>query len=248
MENLKINWRKMGLMAGLSIVIATTAGCGKKADCDIDGYHAHKYVNNQQYVRYIDKEYLNYDGYTRQEDYVMLGEEDKSLYKFLNKRGLLRIDDNINLIKRAQESNQDFIEYRYAYTYLMPIPIYHSVGKTHYVTYSYIPTTHYSWTSDPNHSRLTGETRVCHYEYTSYKIEKDEKGEYVLIPGPEKEDIISTKDEYPYILQKYYKIVNLSDGCEADYENMEDDDIEHIQEEEETLGKEEVKTLTKKNS
>ena len=248
MRNLKINWKKMGLMAGLSLVIATTAGCGKEADCDIDGYHAHKYVNEQEYVRYIDKEYLNYEGYARQEDYVMLSKDDKSFYKFLDKRDLLRIDDNIDPIKKAQEENQDFIEYRYAYTYLMPVPIFHSTGKIHYVTYIFVPTTHHSWISDPNHSRLTGETRLCHYEYTAYKIEVDEHGKFVLIPGPEKEDIIATKDEYPYILPKYYKIINLSDGCEVNYEDMEYDDIELIQEDEENLGKEEGKTLTKKNS
>jgi len=239
MKNLKLNLKKLIALGGAALVLVTTSGCGKKADCDIQGYHAHKYVNDKEYVRYIDKEYLSYEGYDRQDDYIELSQSDGELYKFLDKRNLLRIDDNIDTIRDAQLENQDYMEYRYAYTYLMPIPIFHSTGKTHYVTYMFVPHTHYSWTTDPNHSRLTGETRVCHYVYTSYKIEKDEHGKYVLIPGPEKQDIISTKDEYPYILEKYYEVIDLKDGCVLDYEDMETDDVEHIQEEEQG------KTLTK---
>ena len=247
MRNLKLNLKKLALMAGLSLVLVTTTSCGKKAECNVEGYHAHRYVSEQQYVRYIDQEYLSYEGYERQEDYIELNDSDKKLYKFLDKRNLLRIDDNIETIQRTQEENKDFIEYRYAYTYLMPIPIVHHTGKTTFVTFMFIPTTHYSWTRDPNHSRLTGETRLCHYEYTSYKIEIDEHGNYVLIPGPETEDIISTREEFPYILEKYYKVINLTDGCEASYEDMENDDVEHIQEEteEQNLTEDQEKTLTK---
>jgi hypothetical protein len=241
MKNLKLNLKKLFMMGGLSLVLVSTSACGKKADCNIDTYHAHKYVNDKDYVRYIDKEYLNYEGYERQEDYINLDKDDKDLYKFYDKRNILKIEDNEDIIRSIQEENQDYIEYRYAYTYLMPIPIVHSTGKTTYVTYMFVPTTHYSWTRDENHSRLTGETRLCHYEYTSYKIEIDENGKYVLIPGSEKQDIISTKDEYPYILEKFYKVVNLSDGCEVDYEDMENDSPEHIQEDEE----EKVLTKTK---
>lgn len=241
MKNLKLNLKKLFMMGGLSLVLVSTSACGKKADCNIDTYHAHKYVNDKDYVRYIDKEYLNYEGYERQEDYINLDKDDKDLYKFYDKRNILKIEDNEDIIRNIQEENQDYIEYRYAYTYLMPVPIVHSTGKTTYVTYMFVPTTHYSWTRDENHSRLTGETRLCHYEYISYKIEIDENGKYVLIPGSEKQDIISTKDEYPYILEKFYKVVNLSDGCEVDYEDMENDSPEHIQEDED----EKVLTKTK---
>ena len=242
MRNLKLNSKKLALLAGVTLVLVTTSGCSKKAECNIPTYHAHRYVNEAQYVRYIDKEYLSYEGYERQEDYVTITENEKKLYQFFDKRNLLRIDDNIEAIQKAQEENQDFIEYRYAYTYLMPIPIVHSTGKTTTVTFIIVPQTHYSWTRDANHSRLTGETRLCHYEYTSYKIEIDEKGNYVLIPGSEKQDIISTKDEYPYILENFYKIINLENGLEADYEDMANDDVERIEEE---VTEEQEKTLTK---
>ena len=241
MRNLKINWKKMLAMAGISIVLLTTAGCSKKADCNVPTYHAHRYVNQEtQMTRFVDKEYLSYEGYERQEDYVTITENERRLYQFFDKKNLLRIDDNIEAIINAQANNQDFIEYRYAYTYLMPIPIVHSNGKTTTVTFMYVPQTHYSWTTNPNHSRLTGETRLCHYEYTSYRIDIDEKGNYILVPGNEKQNIIATRDEYPYILEKFYKIVNLADGYEVDYEDMENDEVEHIQEEENT----EEKTLS----
>lgn len=240
MRNVKFNWKKLVALCGVTLVLMTTAGCSKKAECNVPTFHAHRYVNDEGYVRYINKEYLDYEGYQREEDYLTLTEDDKEMLKFFDKKNILRIDDNIEPIKKAEEENVDFLEYRYAYTYLMPIPIIHSNGKTTTVTFMYVPQTHYSWTTNENHSRLTGETRLCHYVYTSYKIEKDEKGNLVLIPSPDQEDILATKDEYPYILEKYYKVINLKDGCEVSYEDMESDEVEHIQEE-----TEEEKTLTK---
>ncbi len=231
MRNLKLNLKKLIALGGVTLVLVTTSGCSKKADCNIDTYHAHEYINSSGYTRYIDKEYLEYEGYQRQEKSINLSEKDKELYKYLDKRNLLRIDDNIDTIIETQEANQNFTEYRYAYTYLQPIPIIHHTGKTSHVSFIFVPRTHYSWTRDANHSRLTGETRECTYEYTSYKIEKDENGKFVLIPSPEHKNIIATKDEFPYIKEDYYKVINLTDSCDASYEDMETDDPEHIEEE-----------------
>ena len=246
MKNLKLNIKKFLALSGISLVLVSTAGCGKKADCDIKDYHAHKYVNNDGYCRYIDSEYLTYDGYERQDDYEYLNPIEKDYNKFLKSKRILRIEENIDAIQRAQEKNKDFLEYRYAYTYLMPVPIVHSTGKTSFITYMYVPTTHYRWTSDPNHSRLTGETRVCHYVYASYKIEKNEKGKFVLIQGPENQDIISTRKDYPFIQEKYYKIIDLANGLDASYEDMENDDVANIEEEQQENDKtEQGKTLRK---
>ena len=65
----------------------------------------------------------------------------------------------------------------------MPIPHIIHTGKSTMTFFTYIPITHHSWTTNPEHSRLTGEERLCHYECTAYKVEKDEKGKYVLIPS-----------------------------------------------------------------
>ena len=125
------------------------------------------------------------------------------------------------------------MEYRYAYTYLMPIPIFHSTGKTHYVTYMFVPHTHYSWTSDPNHSRLTGETRVCHYAYYGYKIVKD-GSEVKLVKSGLVDDISQLPAEYNYIKGSFYTIVDLNNYEAIDYEDGPDDDKELISEEEYT--------------
>lgn len=228
MKNLKVNFEKFNDLKGvaLALVLATPlmlTGCGKKADCNIKPNHAHLYQSKTGYVRYIDKEYLKYEGYERHDDYVIIeGYED--LYKFLNKKDLLSISDNLDLIKQTQDSNHDYTEYRYKYTYMQPIAHTRKVGKTTTTYFTYIPSTRYSWTSDPNHSRLTGETRVCHHMYVAYKIEKNEKGKYVLVESPKVDDLTAIMDEYPYIKKKYTVIVT-KDGEVADYEDGKEEDL-----------------------
>ena len=254
---LNVNFEKFMDIRKLALALAlvtplTLSGCSKKADCNISVPHAHKYVNEMGFERYINRENIRYDGYDRCEEYrVIEGEED--LYKFLTKKDLLRIDDNLELINSIQESQDDYIEYRYSYTHLQPIPHTRKVGKTTTTYFTYIPRTRYSWTSDPNHSRLTGETRLCHYVYVAYKIEKNEKGKYVLIPSEQVDDIREVMDEYPYISKKYIKVVNIN-GEEVDYEDGKEEElteeeqnrIEEYEESQPTAYYEEKgKTLTK---
>lgn len=230
MKNLKLNLKKLVALKGVALVLVLTtattslAGCSKKSDCSIDTYHAHKYVDDEGYVIYIDKEYISYEGYDWTDEYVELSENEKDLYKFFDKKNLLKIDDNLDVILSQQEKNCDYIEYRYSYTYMMPIPHVMRSGKTSITYFTYIPTTHHSWTTDPNHSRLTGEQRVCHHVYTAYKVEKDESGDYVLIPSSEVDDITTVMDEYPYIKKDYCKVINLEDGEVLDYEDGPDEE------------------------
>ena len=226
--NIRINWKKFFGLRGVSLALAVVmaasmTGCGKKADCDVKGSHAHLYKNEKGYVRYIDKEYLTYEGYSRNEQYVDI-EGNEALYKFLDKKDLMKIEDNLDLILAIQEENQDYTEYRYKYTYMQPIPHIMRVGKVTTTYFTYIPHTRYSWTKDPNHSRLTGETRECHYVYVAYKIEKDEDGKYVLIPSADVDDLRDVMEEYPYIKKSYSKVVTL-DGKEADYEDGKQEDL-----------------------
>ncbi len=232
MRNLRVNLKKLFAIGGAAVVLMTMTGCAKKAECHIPTYHAHKYVNSDGYTRYFDSEYVNYKGYDRLEDYIELTKEDKDLVKYMENNNLLRIDNNEEQIRNAQEKNQPYTEYRYAYTYLVPIPHFIHTGKSTSIYFTFIPATHYSWTADANHSRLTGETRECYYDYTSYKIQKNENGKYTLVECPEHQDIISTKDEYPYIKENYYRVLNRDTNEVVDYEDMETDEKEHIQEEE----------------
>ena len=222
--SLKVNLQKFLSLSGAVLVLMTSmTACGKKADCNVSGSHAHLYKNEKGYVRYIDKEYLTYEGYSRNEEYKDI-EGSEELYKFLDKKDLMRIDDNLDLLLAVQGTNNDYTEYRYRYTYMQPIPHFRKIGKVSSVYYTYIPQTRYSWTSDPNHSRLTGETRLCHHVYVAYKIERDDKGKYVLIPSPQVDDITTVMDEYPYISKKYCMVVTI-DGKEADYEDGKQEDM-----------------------
>ncbi|MBP3634841.1 MAG: hypothetical protein J6J17_00060 [Bacilli bacterium] len=232
--------------AALSLALVTSlTGCGKKADCEIKEDHAHLYTNDEGYCRYImDKEYLKYEGYERNDDYILITEDEKSLYKFFDKNNLLLIEDNIDTILQNQAENKDYIEYRYSYIYNQPIPNYMLIGKETYLYYTYITTTMYSWTRDANHANLTGEQRKCHYVYTAYKIEKDENGKFVLIPSEPVDDIRKVMEEYPYIKEKYYKIVDLENGYDLDYEEGPEEELEKIEDNLDSSKKETNKKYT----
>ena len=235
MKNFKINLNKktLALFLAATMIPSTLTGCGKKAECNISESHAHSYTNEEGYVRYLNREHLKYEGYLRSDDFINI-EGQEELYKFLEKKDLIRIDDNLELITNIQEQNIDYMEYRYRYTYMQPIPHTRKVGKVTSTYFTYIPVTRYSWTTNSNRSGLTGETRICHHVYTAYKIEKNEKGKYVLIPSEDVEDLTTVMEEFPFIKEKYTKIVTL-DGKEADYEdgqeeNLTDEEKQRIEE------------------
>lgn len=226
--NININSKKLNALRGVTFALVLSlplslTGCGEKADCNINGSHAHMYRSNIGFTKYIEDEHLKHEGYDRYDDYINIeGQED--LYDFLKKKDLMKIDDNLEVIKSTQDSLEDYTEYRYTYTYMQPVPHTTKIGKTTTVYYTYIPMIRYSWTKDPNHSRLTGETRLCHYVYVAYKVEKNDKGKYVLIPSPYTDDVTTIKDEYSYIKKNFYKIVN-EYGKEVDYEDGQEEDM-----------------------
>lgn len=254
MKNLKLNLEKMLKVRGLSLVLAATmmttglTGCGKKAECDVSGSHAHLYTNEDNFVRYSDKEYLYDGGFERQDEYITLTKEEEKLRSFEDKKDLLRIDENIEAIENYEAQNHDYIEYRYAYTYLMPIPHYVSTGKSTSVYFTYIPTTHYSWTSDANHSRLTGEERRCHHVYQAYNVVVDEYGKYVLVPSEYVDSISDLNGEYKYIKKKFCKVIDAEYGYDLDYEDGIEDDPDLIQEEEVTDENEVTQSSTQFNN
>jgi len=120
--------------------------------------------------------------------------------------------------KNTKVLNKDYIEYRYSYRKT----IRRKVGKV----WTHRRVTRYSWTSDPNHSNLTGETRLCHYVYQACNVYIDEHGKYVVIPSEEVDDIRDLVGEYTYVRKVYYKIINLENNLELDYEDGPDCDEE----------------------
>ena len=103
--NIKINNEYFKKIRGFTLVLVlvspfTLTACGKKVECEVNESHAHMYRSNLGYIRYIEDEHLRYDGCDRCEQYINIeGKED--LYKFIKKKDLIRIDDNLELIKQT---------------------------------------------------------------------------------------------------------------------------------------------------
>lgn len=259
MKNFNLNVGKSLALRGASLVLAGSlmtgalTGCSKKVDCDVNGQHAHVYVNDEGFIKYLERENESYFGYDRTDDFWMISDEYSKLLKFLNKKDLVRIEDNEELISTIEGNNTDYIEYRYSYSYLMPIPHSVSNGKTTTTYYTYIPMTGHSWTTNKNHSRLTGDQRRCHYVYQAYKVEKDEKGKYVLIPSEYVDSLDELNGEYPYIKTVFYKVIDAEYGHDLDYEDGPEDEHMPVEEQEQSYetqssSEEKGKTLTKSSN
>ncbi len=179
-----------------------------EVDCDIRECHAHKYVQPNGLTKYMKAECFMQRGYERQDEYICLDVEEEKLLDFLNKKHLVKIDDNIEKIKEDQRNNTGYYEYQYEYEEEQRIPVIHGTGKDQTVDYIISYYTDYDWTTNINHSDLTGYRRYCDYEYTSYKVEKNYKDKYVLIPLEEQKDVLLNKDEYPYIKENYSVLVH----------------------------------------
>ena len=201
MKNLQINIgafikrRGTALVLASALAVSCLSGCSNDK-CEIPIRHTHKYVNEEGYIRYIESEKNSIDGYLRSYDNREITDEESSLYKFLNKKGLIRIDENIELLLIQQEVRIPFTAYEYSEVELT------SVGKVISLT------TNYYFTNDPEHENLTGKEVEIHYIYQAYKVEKDYNGKYQLIPSPLVEDILEVMDEYPYVKEEFYIMVD----------------------------------------
>lgn len=222
------------IIAGLVVMnLFVFSGCAKTVPCDITGTHAHYYVNDDYMGRYILSEKSTVSGLNRSNNYIAVNEDDVELLKFINKKDLFRIDENKNAIEEITAKQTDYKEYRYKYFYLMAMPITHYNGKTTSVRFNYIPMTGYSWTTDSDKSRLTGEERICHYVYYGYKIAKNDKGKYQLEKSEPVDDIKDLPEGYDYIKEKFYDVVNLKNKDEIlDYEDGPEEEKQIITEEE----------------
>lgn len=202
MKNLNINIgafiKRRGtafLLAG-TLSVACLTGCVDEVNCEIPTTHAHMFVNEDGYIRYVISERKSFEGYNRSYNSVELNEEEVTLYGFLDTKDLIRIDDNIDLVLAQQEMNKPFTAYEYSETVLT------SVGRV------ISSTTKYNWTNNPQHGNLTGKELQVHYIYQAYNVKKGEDGKYVLVPSPLVEDITEVMEDYPYIRTNYYILVD----------------------------------------
>lgn len=210
-----------------------------KSNCGIESAHAHLYINDEGYIRYIPEEYLEYGDYQRTNGYINI-EGEEELYAFLDKNGLVRIEDNLDIISTQMEENKDYLEYEYSFINYEKKPIANIVGGVLHVSLVNMPFEDFAWTNNANHDNLTGRQRLCHYVYTGYKIEIDERGNYVLIPSEEVDDIREIADEFPYIKQDYYRIIKLNNGLLLEDQLMNEEDTQKNLDYNETNGDNEM--------
>lgn len=197
------------IVSGLLIFsIISLSGC-----CDIKENHTHKYVSDNGFSVYlnseIDKRFFGDDLYEKTDDYIIVDDEEKKLYNFLDKNWLIKIEDNEEAIYNYLDivGTEPFYEYEYHYYKALP------KGAT----------TGYSWTKDPNHGNLTGNKRISYPVYYGYNVIKDENGNYILDRSkPYKSYEKLVNDGYKYIscyLQDFIKISVVEDIKENNEEN-----------------------------
>lgn len=186
-----------------SILATSLTGCtSNKRKCEVIDTHAHMYVNDEGLVRYVISEKNTLDGYEKSYNYREVSEKESSLYDFMKKNGLLRIDENMDIVLAKQDLNKPFTIYEYSYY------SFSRVGSS----------THYSWTNDSEHDKLTGKEKDIHYIYQAFRIDKDENGNYILVPSPLVEDINEVSEDYPYIRDNYYIAVD-NNNIGVDYQD-----------------------------
>lgn len=194
--NIKKNFIPIALAGTLTVTSFT--GCnisrvGKIVECDIEDEHIHKYVSEEGFETYKEGEYDENNGMFRTEETTVPNENLKTLSDF----DLIKIKDNLNALETATKNDLPYIEYEYKYTYYVPI----RSGK---VTIS-SPRTGRKFTTDSEHSRLTGNVRDVEYRYKGYKIGQDKKGNTIIIESDLVTNLTDIMNEYPYFKLSDYK-------------------------------------------
>jgi hypothetical protein len=214
-KGLKVKNIIIGGMLIASILLFS--GCSKDVECNISDFHAHYYVNDNSFDKFITGEKDHVGGWKRTEEFIVIDKDSEKLINFENKNDLFRRSYNQDKIKEVVSSQSpDYIEYRYKYRWMQMMPIFS--GKT--TTYIPIWHTAYSWTTNPERSGLTGEQRVVSRVYYGYKVVKDEKGNLQLVQSEMVDTLDKLSDDFIYIKSKFYKTVHLDNkDLEVDYED-----------------------------
>ncbi len=203
--------KKAIISLSLFTSLLTMAGCGKEAECDIEGSHIHKYKSNQGIERYIEGESestysFGSNTYYRTDDYITLDEESEKIYKVVSDKSLVGIEDNKSLLFDISDNLKDYYEFKYYY--------YETEYHTHYYTdgdgkqHSYTTSEEvkkYKWTTDPDHRNLTGDKRIITHVFYGYNVVKGENGNYTVIEGGPVDDIrLLIEMGYKYVDNSIY--------------------------------------------
>lgn len=198
MKNLNIKKSFIPLALAGTLTATSLTGCnvskvGKIVECNIEDNHIHKYVSEEGFETYKEGEYDENNGMFRTEETTVPNENLKTLSNF----DLIKIADNLKALETATKNDLPYTEYEYTYTYYVPI----RSGK---VTIS-SPRTGTNFTTDSQHSNLTGKIRDVEYRYKVYKIGQDKKGNTIIIESALVTDLTDIMDEYPYFKLSDYK-------------------------------------------
>ncbi len=175
------------------------AGCSDKVECTITNRHVHRYhkniTNNISIDTYLDKEVEDTSGYYRTDDYIEMTKQDETVFKLIESKKLFLAQDYYDYLYYLMSTKNDYLKFYYEY----------------YTEECYITTNddgetethwerkrHDGWTSNPNNSDNTGETRLYHHRYYAYRIVLKD-GTYTLEKSPNVDDIREVLDEYPYV-------------------------------------------------
>ncbi len=192
--------------SGVAFLVCSSVlltGCGKEAECQIGGYHIHKYTDETGYTKYVESEKLTLGEFNRNDEYILISKDEEEYYKKVNKAKLLLASNNYEMIDKLLEENSDYLEYEYRYTYIT----YTKAGK------AMIPISHvsYKWTTDKSDGQLTGNVRIIHPMYQAYDVKKDENGKFVVIASDLANNLYDVIGEYPYIRKDDVKETVLDD-------------------------------------
>lgn len=226
---------KNAIICGLTILsLCLFSGCAKNVDCSIEDLHAHVYTNEASFSRHVISEREHIGEFFRTDDYVIIDKQMSDLIEFENDEGLFKIEENLDTIQGIVSVKEDYTEYRYSYITLVSVPHVVSTGKGTTVTYTHVPVTKYSWTSDANHPRLTGEQRTVHHMYKGCMVTKNKKGEFEIIESNLVENILDLPGEYEYVTEDFCIKVD-QNGKAIDYEDGKEEDQEVQLSEEEQI-------------
>jgi len=187
---------KTSLLEGITSV-KIFSGFAKNVQCNITGMHAHKYIKEDSFVKFIVSEREFIGEYYRTDEYININDAVGEIIDFENKNDLIRISINKSNIQNIIENRHNCIEYEYSVD-----DISMSVNGD---SVSYTPMTSYYWTTDENHPDLTGKIREVYYMYYGYKLERKRNGKLGLVKSDLFLSLDELSEEYIYIKQKFYK-------------------------------------------
>lgn len=217
--------RKIYALTLASIMgVASFSGCSKVVDCDIKEKHAHKYLNDSGVVMFVNSEEEIYKSHVRNNDYILIDKEEQKLREFEVSNCLYRIEENMDYINSIQNSKMDYIEYEYTYPYEYSITSFIYSGDVMVPIINYYTEVRKDWTTDPNHSDLTGKQKRVHHVYTGYKIERDEDGKLTVFPSEPVDNIENLPKEYKYIKLDFCNAIDAEYGYDLDIKYKDESD------------------------